>query len=586
MKPNYRRWLTFLLFSSALGWAQQPVKEARFKTCTNELCRLKSAFLLSEYYLETDEIDKAQQWLEVAKEIQQGKPQDTTSYFIQSMQSELFYYMGLYQFGRQEAQKGIALATKLQNPTLLADAYFFRAINEYELGQYESAVSSLLQSEKKLPRSSTSRHMRSIVKEEYIYNNLAQTKLQLNELDSARYYNNRAYRLALAAHSRRGIPNSEQTFGLIHLRRKDFDSARTYLQRSLTSATDFRYFDIALMNYGYLMQSLTHDPAQVRAQYNSGLQLIARQPVNIAFQRLFYATALQAFKQIGDTKSVMSAQDKIIQIDAETRLNGNLYIQNISNQYVRNEGKLFSLRIQELNRQRNLVILELVAALLCMLVLLLIILFIRRKNRIQQVLLDQKNDISKDLHDDIGSGLSSILIHADLLQKTDASLEKQQQLAAKIEATGKEVSQRLSTFIWSLNNENNSVQSFCEYVKFYANRLLDGTEVTLDYVEEVSLVMQKTINGHDRKNLFFCIKEMLNNVLKHSAATGVRLEITADKKAMFITVHDNGHGLHQENKFGNGLKNIQKRIDSLHGTLAFSNEKGLRISISVPFSAN
>ncbi|MBC8883813.1 hypothetical protein H9X57_12025 [Flavobacterium piscinae] len=148
------------------------------------------------------------------------------------------------------------------------------------------------------------------------------------------------------------------------------------------------------------------------------------------------------------------------------------------------------LQVEELQKQRKFTILQLIAALLSVIILSLVIVIIRRKNKIQKTLLHQKNEISKDLHDDIGSGLSGILIHADLLLKNEETSEKNKVLASKINLTGKEISQRLNAFIWSLNTEQNTLQHFSEYVKMYGATLLKKHQLNFYLVHPSKRVIQ------------------------------------------------------------------------------------------------
>ena len=247
------------------------------------------------------------------------------------------------------------------------------------------------------------------------------------------------------------------------------------------------------------------------------------------------------------------------------------------------ENKLLLSKINELDKQKNIKILQLVAALFMALILSLAIIIIRRKNKLQKLLLDQKNEISKDLHDDIGSELSSILINTNLL-KNYVTNDKQTLLIDKISYTSSEISQRLNTFIWSLNTDNNNVQNFCDYVKQYAFKFLDGTEIKLFFSEDIEAISNKILNGNSRKNLFFCIKEILNNIVKHSVANQVQIKVSStDKKELLITIHDNGIGIQKANNFGNGLTNLKKRITNLNGILKIENSNGLKIRIKAPF---
>ena len=137
--------------------------------------------------------------------------------------------------------------------------------------------------------------------------------------------------------------------------------------------------------------------------------------------------------------------------------------------------------------------------------------------------------------------------------------------------------------IWSLNTDNNNVQNFCEYIKLYAYKFLDGTEIKLFFSDDIEGISTKILNGNTRKNLFFSIKEILNNSIKHAAPTKIIIAISSvDKKELLITIEDNGKGMHGANKFGNGLVNIKKRIANLNGDLKIESTNGLKISIKVP----
>ncbi|HLT54132.1 MAG TPA: ATP-binding protein [Flavobacteriaceae bacterium] len=556
---------------------------SNYKACKDKICKALKAFQLSEYFLETDEIDKAQQWLDSTKTAHFSQETDVVTAYIHSMQSELFYYMGLYQFGEYEAQKDIEAAIKLQDSALIADAWFFKGINQIELGKYPEAEQALHIAKTICPQNRKRTYLRSIINKEHVYNNLALLKLKMEQLDSAHQYNALAYKIAKKEDSKRGIPNCEQLFGLIYLAQKQLDSATVYLQKSNLSAQNSQYFDIELINQAYLMQCYPEDKNQIDNWFNKGLKLMETYTVNNTFKRYFFSEAIKAYQDLGDTTKQAFIQEDIIELEKDIRLKGNYYIQNITKQYVENENKLLSLKIEEFERQRSISFLQTATLILCLLVLLLAIVILRRKNRIQKTLMHQKNEISKDLHDDIGSGLSSILIHTDLLLKSNDTPEPQKKMLAKIAGTGKDISQRLNAFIWSLNTEHNNLRNFCEYLKQYSNNLFEGTEINFYFHQDIDFPDHIAIQGDYRKNLFFCVKELLNNTLKHANATEVKLEVLLEgKHALSITLQDNGSGITKSNSFGNGLKNVTNRIENMKGKVTFENNKGLEVQIKVP----
>ena len=89
--------------------------------------------------------------------------------------------------------------------------------------------------------------------------------------------------------------------------------------------------------------------------------------------------------------------------------------------------------------------------------------------------------------------------------------------------------------------------------------------------------------GDKRRNIFLCVKETLNNVLKHSKATLLTITIEANQH-LLITIADNGRGIDMENlrQFGNGLKNITRRMQSVGGTFTIKNSNGTLTELELP----
>jgi signal transduction histidine kinase len=575
----------FLLLFFVSGTSQDLYYQNKlqaFKKCKTEQCKITNSFLLAEHFLETDDIRSSQKWLDITKDLVFSQHSDTTTVFIHSLQSELFYYDGLYQFGTNQAEKAIQIAYQLRDSMLIANGYFFKGINLIEINKFQEAEKSLWKSRDYQPKNFKT-YIRSTIQQEHIFNNLAQLKLRIHQTDSAIWYNNKAYLFAKKSNSKRGIPNVEQTFGQIYMQEQKIDSAVFYLQKSTQSAQKSEYFDIMLLNYGYLMQCFEENQIDNNEWYEKGLDLINKKIINTAFKHYFYTSATEVFKKTNQINKLAFAQEKLIAINEETRFKGNQNIQSITEQYAKNENKLLLLQVEELKKQRKFTILQQIAGILSLIILSLIIVIIRRKNKIQKTLLHQKNEISKDLHDDIGSGLSSILIHADLLLKNEEIEEKQKVLATKINQTGKEISQRLNTFIWSLNVEHNTLLHFTEYLKSYGATLFDETPIRFSFITTIENIESIKMNGQLRKNLFYALKEVLNNSLKHAQATSIEMHLNLiSAKQLQITIQDNGTGILKENAFGNGLKNIQNRVELLNGLLTMKTQNGLITTITVP----
>ena len=204
-------------------------------------------------------------------------------------------------------------------------------------------------------------------------------------------------------------------------------------------------------------------------------------------------------------------------------------------------------------------------------------------NRQQAVLLERERIIA-DLHDDVGGGLSSIRMMSDLMaqQSLDTKDKIPVNFATKISATTKDIAQRMNTIIWSLNTENDSLHNFVEYVRQFGISYFENSPVLFDSNISDTLPAHTELSGVQRKNLFLIVKEALHNTLKHAEANSVSVQIRQVKNILHLQVADNGTGIKNGNSFGNGLKNMKKRVAEINGTIYFESTIGTCITIEVP----
>jgi signal transduction histidine kinase len=132
----------------------------------------------------------------------------------------------------------------------------------------------------------------------------------------------------------------------------------------------------------------------------------------------------------------------------------------------------------------------------------------------------------------------------------------------------------MNTIIWTMVSSNDTVESLVAYIRAYAVEFFENTSIDCQF----NLPMQMPsldLSGEKRRNVFLSVKEALNNVLKHSQASIVRIEISISNK-LIIEIADNGVGINMDQlrKFGNGLQNMKKRIASIGGDLLISNNGG------------
>jgi signal transduction histidine kinase len=91
------------------------------------------------------------------------------------------------------------------------------------------------------------------------------------------------------------------------------------------------------------------------------------------------------------------------------------------------------------------------------------------------------------------------------------------------------------------------------------------------------------LSGDKRRNLFLAVKESLNNALKHSNASSLVIDILV-KDSLIIIINDNGKGIDLQNlrQFGNGLKNMARRMENIGGTFRIENNNGTTTTLGLP----
>jgi signal transduction histidine kinase len=194
---------------------------------------------------------------------------------------------------------------------------------------------------------------------------------------------------------------------------------------------------------------------------------------------------------------------------------------------------------------------------------------------------EERNRISADMHDELGSGMTHIRLMSEL-----AKSKMKQNIPPEIEKISQsadDVLNKMNAIIWSMNSRNDSLGNLISYIRAYSTEYLEGTSVNCK-VTILQDIPEKELTGDKRRNIFLCVKETLNNMLKHSGATQLTIDILTDG-VLTIRIHDNGRGidLQKIRQFGNGLQNIKRRMESIGGDFEIKNNKGTETILTLPF---
>jgi len=192
----------------------------------------------------------------------------------------------------------------------------------------------------------------------------------------------------------------------------------------------------------------------------------------------------------------------------------------------------------------------------------------------------ERERISAEIHDELGSGMTAIRLMSEIARNkmkegTPAEIDK-------ISHSADEVLNKMNAIIWSMNSGNDTMDNLVSYIRAYALEYFENTPIHCT-ISTPAYIEPKELTGDKRRNIFLCIKETLNNALKHSKASEVNISFDI-KKDLVIRIADNGIGIDVQNirQFGNGLKNIARRMESIGGSFHAENHKGTITTLTLP----
>jgi len=204
--------------------------------------------------------------------------------------------------------------------------------------------------------------------------------------------------------------------------------------------------------------------------------------------------------------------------------------------------------------------------------------------RINQLLKMQhvRNKIAIDLHDDIGSTLTSITMFSQLGTAMDSN-EKLVALLHRIQGSSKQITENMQDIVWAVNPSNDSMKVIIPRMRSYALETLDAKGIHVNFDIDEGMCEAKL--GLDLRHDFYLIfKEAVNNAAKYSNAKKVWVTLTNSGRHLKMTIKDDGKGFDETTAHqGDGLLNMKKRAENLHGNLVIHSDSNEGTVVELTF---
>lgn len=186
-----------------------------------------------------------------------------------------------------------------------------------------------------------------------------------------------------------------------------------------------------------------------------------------------------------------------------------------------------------------------------------------------------RNRVARDLHDDMGSTLSTINILSSMAKtKLHTDPVKTSEYISKISDNSQRMMEAMDDIVWSIKPQNDSMEKVISRMREFSTSALEPKEIDFRFEVDEDVYKLK-LPMDDRRDLFLIFKEAINNIAKYSRSSRALIQFTIKNKHLQMCLKDYGIGFDPEDtNSGNGLSNMKKRAKTMGAKLIITSQKG------------
>ncbi|MFI5219393.1 MAG: two-component regulator propeller domain-containing protein [Bacteroidia bacterium] len=200
---------------------------------------------------------------------------------------------------------------------------------------------------------------------------------------------------------------------------------------------------------------------------------------------------------------------------------------------------------------------------------------------------DVRNRIASDLHDEIGSTLSSIALYSEVAHKiVRQKAPEANSMLAQISESTTAMMEALNDIVWTINTRNDRFDNIVNRMNAYAVERMEPLNCKVK-METGENIFSTKLNMEQRKNVYLIFKEAVNNTAKYSGCKNLFITLATANHQFSMNIIDDGKGFDPlsfgagQGEAGNGLQNMRKRAKELSGNISIhsTTESGTRIEL-------
>ncbi len=505
-------------------------------------------------------------------------------YFLRTRKMEFNYYYDLGKLGLVDAKRNLKWALENGTDMMVMDAYNFLGLFNFILNNYQESIEAYKKGVQAYHHSKDKTTPYELSTLFHLQNNLAESYCLLGEYDSAFVHCQQAYDGALSKKNERMQALSLYQMAKIFTGRGQHLMSDSLLVVAKNLAAENNFWDVYLICTGSLALSKHTPDNQSKQLLKEGFELLkTKTNINSLYTKNFLSQALAYYNRNNSYQQQSWILKQLTEIEKKKKEKEVNYLTSQYEEIISENEKRIALEKLSLQKSKDMQKMILVTAGIGFLALAAIfsIFFLRVKRK--NAILEVRSSISRDLHDDLGSSLSSLNIYSDILSKSlQLPDDKKLKIIDNIHQVTKDLLNNLHDIIWSL--ERRQQTSLDDMLKSYAMNMLTnkGIKISMRIHREVEQVLT---SPKARKNILMVLKEIMNNCSKYSQAQSFKLEMVISNSYLNINTEDDGKGFDTNTTYtGNGLKNMKKRVNELFGHLEVISDmgSGTKFHIQIP----
>ena len=211
----------------------------------------------------------------------------------------------------------------------------------------------------------------------------------------------------------------------------------------------------------------------------------------------------------------------------------------------------------------------------------------RHRRKLERIARDRELErerarIAQDIHDDLGASLTRIGMLSESATEDLDDRTRAEASLGQIYSTARDLTRAMDEIVWAVNPRHDTLESLTNYIARFAHDFLSAAHIRCR-LDAPMPVPDLVVRSEVRHNLFLAFKEALNNAVKHSGASEVRVALEFGPDSISLIVADNGAGFDPGEAAvpkpdrvvsGYGISNFRARLEQVGGRMEIQTKKG------------